>query len=403
MRTDTPSGHMTPIRSVQRRSRDREFYFCRPNRFSIERFASPKNLKSAWNFLKHNGGQAPGVDDAKFTDLIGRDFWKLIKMASESIVSGTYRPEPVKTVRTPKGDGRFRELSIQTVLDRTIAKAFYDCFEKYWKSKIPNFHPCVRTIFRRLEEHIQRRDGHYILAIDDIRDCFPSTDNRAALECQFEHFRDEKLRALAQQIILGHEGQMNPVGIGQGSPYSPTVVEAFLHYRFDKAMKPDLSRWNTSLFRYVDNLPYLTSDFDVATRVIDRTREVLNEIGYDLKGKDGIVDLRENETQSLLGFIPKWNTSKDKLELRISDDAFSKLKESLEEANIQQAPIDRVLRGWTNAYAPAFDTVATDELVGKLQQTLQKAGFGYFKRGKIKSYCDSAKRHLRNSLTGGRN
>jgi RNA-directed DNA polymerase len=46
--------------------------------------------------------------------------WPAIR---EQLLSGTYKPKPVKRVEIPKPDGGVRKLGIPTVLDRFVQQA----------------------------------------------------------------------------------------------------------------------------------------------------------------------------------------------------------------------------------------------------------------------------------------
>src|SRR6202166_4778384 len=88
---------------------------------TMEEIVERENLKDALRRVKANKG-APGVD-AMTVDQLGdylKQHWPAIR---EQLLSGTYRPKPVKRVEIPKPDGGVRKLGIPTVLDRFIQQA----------------------------------------------------------------------------------------------------------------------------------------------------------------------------------------------------------------------------------------------------------------------------------------
>jgi hypothetical protein len=79
----------------------------------MEEIVERENLKKALRRVKANKG-APGVDGITYGQLDDhlRQHWPTIR---EQLLSGTYRPEPVKRVEIPKPDGGVRKLGIPTV------------------------------------------------------------------------------------------------------------------------------------------------------------------------------------------------------------------------------------------------------------------------------------------------
>jgi group II intron reverse transcriptase/maturase len=80
-----------------------------------------ENLQRAWKRVRANKGAA-GIDglDIDQTAAHLRTAWPEIR---EQLLSGTYRPLPVRRVTIPKPDGGERELGIPTVTDRLIQQA----------------------------------------------------------------------------------------------------------------------------------------------------------------------------------------------------------------------------------------------------------------------------------------
>src|SRR5258708_30561991 len=84
----------------------------------MEEVRERENCKQALRRVKANKG-SPGIDGMTVEQLSGhlKEHWPAIR---EQLLSGTYRPQPVKRVEIPKPDGGVRKLGIPTVLDRFI-------------------------------------------------------------------------------------------------------------------------------------------------------------------------------------------------------------------------------------------------------------------------------------------
>jgi RNA-directed DNA polymerase len=80
-----------------------------------------ENLQRALKRVRANKGVA-GVDGLDIDQTVAhlRTAWPAIR---EQLLSGTYRPSPVRRVTIPKPEGGERELGIPTVADRLIQQA----------------------------------------------------------------------------------------------------------------------------------------------------------------------------------------------------------------------------------------------------------------------------------------
>src|SRR6266567_4470157 len=94
----------------------------------MEEIIERENLKGAFKQVKANKG-SPGVDGMTVHDLAGylKEHWPTLR---EQLLSGTYKPQPVRRVEIPKPDGGVRKLGIPTVLDRFIQQAVMQVLQR---------------------------------------------------------------------------------------------------------------------------------------------------------------------------------------------------------------------------------------------------------------------------------
>ena len=96
----------------------------------MEEVVERENLKEALKRVKANKG-SPGVDGMTVHALPAylKEHWPAIR---EQLLSGTYKPQPVRRVEIPKPDGGVRKLGIPTVLDRFIQQAVMQVLQRQW-------------------------------------------------------------------------------------------------------------------------------------------------------------------------------------------------------------------------------------------------------------------------------
>jgi RNA-directed DNA polymerase len=87
----------------------------------IDKVMAPTTLKVAWHKVQANKGAA-GVDGLSIGRFAAKADLYLSELAT-ALREGTYRPQAVKRVEIPKGDGKTRPLGIPTVKDRIVQQA----------------------------------------------------------------------------------------------------------------------------------------------------------------------------------------------------------------------------------------------------------------------------------------
>ena len=96
----------------------------------MEEVCERENCKQALARVKANKGSA-GVDGMTVHELPDflKQHWPAIR---EQLLSGRYKPQPVKRVEIPKPEGGVRKLGIPTVLDRFIQQAAMQVPQRRW-------------------------------------------------------------------------------------------------------------------------------------------------------------------------------------------------------------------------------------------------------------------------------
>ncbi len=90
--------------------------------FSLkDKLVRPSALEAAWRKVARNKG-ACGVDGQSI-DRFAADGERYLAELHEELKTGRYRPQAVRRVDIPKGDGRTRPLGIPTVKDRIVQQA----------------------------------------------------------------------------------------------------------------------------------------------------------------------------------------------------------------------------------------------------------------------------------------
>lgn len=93
----------------------------------------PEDLKAAWQRVKRNKGAA-GVDRVSIErfDAQSGDY---LDELHHALKTGQYRPQAVRRLEIPKGDGKTRPLGIPTVKDRVVQAALKSVIEPIFEQR----------------------------------------------------------------------------------------------------------------------------------------------------------------------------------------------------------------------------------------------------------------------------
>ncbi|MDV6248735.1 group II intron reverse transcriptase/maturase [Wolbachia endosymbiont of Zaprionus taronus] len=224
-------------------------------------FDIPKQLIwRAYKQVSKNKGAA-GVDDISITKLeenLKDNLYKLWNRMS----SGSYFPEPVKTVAIPKGtEGGQRILGIPSVFDRIAQTAvtmyLEPLVEPYFHKDSYGYRPNKSAL--DAVETVRKRCWWYDWTIDlDISGFFDNLDHELALQaikkytdCKWVILYVERWMKSPIQLADGSK-VVRDKGVPQGGSVSPIISNIFMHHAFDEWMR---QKHPTIPFeRYVDDV-----------------------------------------------------------------------------------------------------------------------------------------------------
>jgi len=227
----------------------------RPQHGLLEEILSPDNLNKAYRRVKGNKG-AGGVDKMETDDLLS--YLSSHKEALlESILSGKYRPNPVRRVEIPKDNGKKRELGIPTVVDRVIQQAITQTltplFEQQFSPTSYGFRP-RRSAHQALRKSQEFIDERYTYAIEmDLEKFFDTVNQSKLVEVLSRTIRDGRVISLIHKYlragaVVRNKFEETAIGVPQGGPLSPLLSNIMLN-ELDK----ELARRGHPFVRYADD------------------------------------------------------------------------------------------------------------------------------------------------------
>jgi len=137
----------------------------------MDKVYAPATLSAAWERVRANGGAA-GVDGQSLERFAAQEELYLTELAT-ALREGSYRPQPVKRVDIPKGDGKTRPLGIPTVKDRVVQTAVKFVLEPIFEAAFCptsyGFRPGrgCRDALREVDHLI--REGHTFVVDADLQ------------------------------------------------------------------------------------------------------------------------------------------------------------------------------------------------------------------------------------------
>jgi RNA-directed DNA polymerase len=356
----------------------------------IDKVFAPATLALAYEKVASKGGAA-GVDGQSLERFAARSEIYLAELSTE-LREGRYRPQPVRRVEIPKGDGGLRPLGIPAVKDRIAQAAMKLVIEPIFEAQFlegsygfrpgRGCHDALREVDRLIKE------GFTHVVDADLANCFGSIPHEPLLQRVGERISDGRILVLLRgwleaDILAGMERWTPTAGTPQGAVISPLLANVYLH-----PLDEHMAALGYRMARYADDFVVLCRSREEAEAALAEIRHWVEANGLVLHpNKTRIGDCRlPGEGFEFLGyrfeagrrFVRKTslNRLKDSIRVRTRRTRGASLERIV-------ASLNPLLRGWFGYFKHAHPTefVSLDGFIRRRLRALlrkqdKRPGFG---------------------------
>ena len=221
----------------------------------MEEVCERENCLQAYKRVKSNKG-SPGIDGMTVEQLPGylKEHWPAIR---KQLLSGIYKPQPVRRVEIPKPDGGVRHLGIPTVLDRMVQQAIMQVLQGRWDAAFSEhshgFRPgrSAHQAVAEAQKHIA--EGRRWVVDLDLEKFFDRVNHDKLMAVVAHRVADKRMLRLIRAFLTAgvmENGLGGPVdeGMPQGGPLSPLLSNLVLD-----ELDRELERRKHCFVRYADD------------------------------------------------------------------------------------------------------------------------------------------------------
>ena len=235
----------------------------------LEYILTPDNLNRAYKQVKANKGSG-GIDRMEVEQLLPylREHKEEI---TESLLGGSYRPNPVRRVEIPKEGGKTRQLGIPTVVDRVIQQSISQVLSLVYEPKFSEtsygFRP-RRSAHQALRKAQEIINSGYKYCVD-LEKFFDTVSHSKLIQLLGETIKDGRGISLIHKylnagVMVRHKYEDTTEGVPQGGPLSPILSNIML-----TELDRDLERRGLPFVRYADDCVIFCKSPRAAERVCE--------------------------------------------------------------------------------------------------------------------------------------
>ncbi len=355
----------------------------------MERVVERDNLVRALKRVRQNKG-SPGMDGMEVEGLLPY-LWEHWGRIRESLLRGSYPPQPVRRVEIPKSGGGVRILGIPTVLDRFIQQAVLQVlqpiFDPTFSEHSYGFRPgrSAHQAVRAAQQYVQ--EGRRWVVDVDLEKFFDRVNHDVLMGKLENRIGDRRLLRITRRYLeagIMADGVVveRYEGTPQGGPLSPLPANVLLD-----SVDKELEKRGHAFARYADDC-----------NVYVRSRRAGERVMAALRGLYARLRLRVNEDKSAVARVwdrkflgySMWVAKGRVVKLRVAPKALTVFKQRIREItrrtrgrSLQQVcgELGTYLRGWRQYFALADTPAVLGDLDGWIHRRLRALQLKQWKRG----------------------
>ena len=355
----------------------------------MERCVERENMLKAWKRVKKNGG-SPGVDDLSIeeTGEYLKEHWPRTK---QELLTGTYRPRPVRKAEIEKPGGGMRQLGIPCVIDRLIQQCILQILQLQWD---PAFHPhsygfrpgrSAHQAICQAQKYIQ--EGRRWCADVDLATFFDLVNHDILMDRVCKRVKDARLVKLIRRYLQA--GIMDQgvcierhEGTPQGGPLSPLLCNLLLN-----EVDWELEKRGIAFVRYADDC-----------NAYFRSKRAAKDAMVTLEKLFGKLKLKINHDKSAADYVANrkflgyrfWFAPGKIVKRAVAPQALDKFRNKVRELScrsggksLEQAveKLDSYLLGWRNYFQLADTPQIFADLDSWIRRRLRMILLKQWKRG----------------------
>lgn len=356
----------------------------------MEEICQRTNLIEALQRVQANKG-SPGIDGMTVDDLPGylREHWPAIRA---QLLSGTYKPQPVKRTEIPKPAGGMRKLGIPTVVDRFIQQAVLQVLQARWDPTFSEhsfaFRPgrSAHQAVEKAQRYITEGDLTWVVDID-LEKFFDQVNHDRLMAGIAQREGDKRLLKLIRAFLSAgvmEDGLLKPTdeGTPQGGPLSPLLSNLVLD-----ELDRELERRGHCFVRYADDCNIYVRSERAGHRVMESvTRFITRKLKLKVNASKSAV--ARPEERQFLGFTFTWGRE---VKRRIAPHGITRFRDRVRELTRRRRGVSfrrmlddlsTYLRGWRGYFGFCQTPSVLANLDSWIRRRLRSVIWQHWKHGR---------------------